>query len=271
MSAAVAYADSALAILQRDFRLAWSYRFRFFSRYLSTLFSLALFYYVSRMVSGGAGFESSDEYYAFAVIGIIILQVLTSVLAMPPMNLRQELVMGSWERTVVSPLGPVAGVLGMMAFPFLQAAVSAVVTLVFAALFFGIDVAWATAPLALPVALLGAVAFLPFGILLVAGVLAFKQASMGASYIITAISLVGGLYFPVALLPDWIEWTSQVQPFTPAADLLRHLILGTDIPSDPWLDVAKLTGFALVLLPLSVAGLRLVLERVRRTGTIVEY
>ena len=269
MSTALTYADAMYAVLRRDFRLELSYRVRFIARFASVFFSLTLFYYVSRLI--GTGFASPDEYYAFAVIGIVVLQVLNATLVMPPMLLRQELVAGTWEKLVVSPLGPIAGTIALMVWPFVLAAVGSVITIAFATLVFGIPFAWETAPLAVPVAVLATVAFMPFGVLLVGAVLAAKQAMAGPSFIITAVSLVGGLYFPVALLPGWIQWMSEVQPFTPAAELMRHLLLGNPLIDPAWVSVAKLTLFAAVLLPISLYVLSLVLRRTRRTGTIVEY
>ena len=54
-----------------------------------------------------------------------------------------------------------------------------------------------------------------------AAVVVFKQTNAGATFIVTGVTLLAGVYFPVALLPGWIEWASDVQPFTPALDLLR--------------------------------------------------
>ena len=102
--------------------------------------------------------------------------------------------------------------------------------------------------------MLGALAFAPFGLLLVAAVVVWKQAT-GAAWVMAGITLLAGFYFPVALLPDWIEWTSHVQPFTPAVDLLRHLLIGIPLADSAWSDVLKLAGFAAVLLPLSALGL----------------
>ena len=76
---------------------------------------------------------------------------------------------------------------------------------------------------------------------------------------------------PVTLLPGWIQWASHVQPFTPAVDLLRNLLVGTDLPDPAWLDFAKLLGFAAVLFPLAVLALAASVDRSRRRGTIIEY
>ena len=60
------------------------------------------------------------------------------------------------------------------------------------------------------------------------------------------ITLIAGFYFPVSLLPGWIQWASDVQPFTPAVDLLRHLLIGIDLEGSAWLAVARLAGFAAI-------------------------
>jgi ABC-2 type transport system permease protein len=122
-----------------------------------------------------------------------------------------------------------------------------------------------------PIGLLGAVAFAPFGLLMAAAVVLFKQTNAGATFFITGVTLLAGVYFPVALLPDWIEWASSVQPFTPAVDLLRHVLVGTRLRDPAWVELAKLVGFTAVLMPLSLAALRGALSRSRRKGTIIEY
>ena len=261
---------AGLAVVKRDLRLALSYRLRFVAQLLSAFFSLTLFYYISRLVRVDA-FESADTYYAFAVIGLVILQVLNSTLASPPGALRQELVAGTFERIVLSPFGPVGGMIAMMVFPFVYALVTGLVMLGFAAAVFGLGVEWATVPAVIPVAALGALSFAPFGMLLLAMVLVVKQVAAGTTWIIAGISLIAGLYFPVALLPDWIEWASEVQPFTPAVELMRNLLVGTPLSDPVWLHLLRMGGFAAVMLPASVWVLGRAVRTSRRRGTIIEY
>ncbi len=112
---------------------------------------------------------------------------------------------------------------------------------------------------------------MPFGIAIAAATLALKQAQIATTYVIAAIGLFAGFYFPVSLLPGWIQWTSKVQPFTPSVDLIRHLLLGSRLPAPAWLEVAKLAGFALVLVPASAMLLAAAVQLGRRRGTITEY
>ena len=270
MTRAAGMATGALAIVRRDAWIALSYRTQLVAAILSGLFTMTTFYYVSRLIRVGA-FASPDDYYAFVVVGILILQVLNSVLVGPPLILRQELVAGTFERLAVSPFGPVGAVASMMLFPFLLSVVTASMLLILGVLLFGVDPRLSTAGLAVPAAVLGGLAFAPFGALLVALVLVVKQAAQGTTWVIAGISLIAGLYFPVALLPGWISWATLVQPFSPAVDLLRHLLIGTPLGDAAWLTVLKIVGFSAILLPLSLWALAGAVRLGRRRGTITEY
>jgi ABC-2 type transport system permease protein len=261
---------ASLAVVRRDLQLALSYRARFVTGLLGTFFSLTLFYYLSRLVQVRA-FDSPDAYYAFAVVGLVTLQLLNSTLHTPPLALRQELLAGTFERVAVSPFGPVGATASTLVFPFAYALALGIAMLAFAGLVFGVDVRWDTLPLVVPVATMAALSFAPFGVLLLAGVLIAKQAAGGTTWIVAGISLIGGLYFPVALLPAWIEWVSDVQPFTPGVDLMRSVLVGTPLQDPAWLDVARLLGFAAVLVPLSLWALSRAVRVTRRRGTIIEY
>jgi ABC-2 type transport system permease protein len=259
---------AAAGIFGRDATVYMSYRWRLGTQYVGVLFSLAVFYYISRLVHVG-DFPSPDSYFSFAAVGVIILQVLQSTLDIPA-AVRQELVAGTFERMAVSPFGPVASILSLFLFPMTLALVTMLVTLAIGAIVFGIDASWSTVPAAIPVAFVGAMALGAIALLFAAMVVRFKQAP-GSAYVLAAISLVAGFYFPTSLLPSWLEWASEVQPFTPAVDLLRHLLVGQPLSGSAWGDVAKLVGFSAVLLPVGIAGLAFAVERGRRLGTLTEY
>lgn len=268
MSALRPQAAAAAGLFRRDLTVYLSYRWRLGAQYIGVLFSLAVFYYISRLVRVDA-FPTPQTYFAYAAVGVIILQVLQATLDIP-VSVRQELVAGTFERIAVSPFGPVASILSLFLFPIVSAIATMLVTLALTALVFGVDATWSRVPLAVPVAAVGALALGAIALLFVAMIVRFKQAP-GAAYVLAAISLVAGFYFPAELLPPWLRWTSDVQPFTPAVDLLRHLLVGLPLRASAWGDVARLVGFSAVLLPVGVAGLSFAIDRSRRLGTLTEY
>lgn len=68
-----------------------------------------------------------------------------------------------------------------------------------------------------------------------------------------------------------MQWLTEVQPFTPAVDLIRHVLLGTTLVHPVWEELAKLVGFTLLLVPLAAIALRRAVRHSRRRGTLLEY
>jgi ABC-2 type transport system permease protein len=270
MNSLVTLAAAAGAVFRRDLRLMISYRARILTTFVTAAVGLTMFYYISRLVHSKA-VGSPNAYYAFVVVGLIIFGILTSTLSMPVAALRSELQIGTFERIVLSAFGPVRTIVSFILFPCALAIVIAIVSFAFAGIVFGLSLHWSTVPLAVPVTVLAVASFAPFGLLMSAAVVVFKQTNAGATFIITGISLLAGVYFPVSLLPGWIRWASEVQPFTPAMDMLRHLLVNTPLRDSAALDLAKLLGFAVAALPLALLVLRAAVLRSRRRGTVIEY
>jgi ABC-2 type transport system permease protein len=264
------YAAGCVAVFKRDLRITLSYRARLVTHLVSAFFTVTLFHFISRLVSVSR-FPTHNAYFAYVLVGLVALQVLNSTLALPPSAVRQELVAGTFERLLVSPLGAVAGVVSTLFFPFVYAFATALAIVAFAVVAFGVSVHWTTLPLLAPLAILGASSFAPFGITLLSIGLLAKQAVSGANFVVAGISLVAGLYFPISLLPAWIRWMGDVQPFSPAIDMIRHVVVGSHLTQALWLELVKVVGFAVVLLPVSIAGLIAALRFSRRQGTALEY
>jgi ABC-2 type transport system permease protein len=268
MMSALPYFTAVWATMKRDALIFVSYRMRVLSQVMAMLFSLTIFYYVGKLVPRGT-VGPHDDYFAFAVVGIVTTAVLTSALGSAQI-VRMELMQGNFERILISPLGPVWGVIAVAAFPIAYSTVFAGAMLALAALAFGVPLHVSGIVPALGVGILGALSLACLGLLFVAALIAFKSA-LGATWVIAGLSLLGGAYFPLRLFPGWIRWTSDVQPYTPTVDLLRHLLIGTRPAEAIWLELLKLVGFTAVLMPLSVGVLWLAVRVSRRRGTIMEF
>lgn len=263
-------AGAMLAMARRDAAIFLSYRTRVVTTAFSAVFSVVLFHYISRLVHAPS-VGTPDRYFGQVVVGLAVMEVLTSVVLLPGVTLRQELVAGTFERIALSPLGPGGSIAALLVFPFCFALASALLTLGAAVVLFGLSLHWSTVALSVPLAVLGALAFAPFGVLAVAAGMHVRQATAGTGFVLSGISIVSGAYFPASVLPHWMRWTFDVQPFTPAIQLLRHVLVDTPLPGSTAAALAKLAGSAVVLLPLSLLLLRAAIDRARRQGTLLEY
>ncbi len=62
---------------------------------------------------------------------------------------------------------------------------------------------------------------------------------------VTPMTFLSGVYFPVAQMPEWLQWVSRVLPLTAAVELVRPLVLGR-LPVNPYPALAILLGYAAV-------------------------
>lgn len=263
-------AIAAAAMARRDALTIWSYRLRLVAQIASACLGLVVFHYVSQLVRAKP-FTSPGAYFGFVVVGLLALQAFTVAIRGPARGARQELVAGTFERLLVSPAGPTAALMGTLVFPVVLAMVVGGISLLFAAAVLGLDLRWGTAPLALPLSALIAASAAPFGLFVLAGIVLVKQAEAAASWLIVMLTLIAGVYFPVDLLPGWIRWSSEVQPFTPSIDLMRNVLVGTPLARSVPGELVRLAGSALLLLPIGVLVLRTAIRTAQKQGTVLEY
>lgn len=92
------------------------------------------------------------------------------------------------------------------------------------------------AALAVPAAFLVGLVFFPLALSATAVVPSINSLNNIFTVLAVPMSFVSGIFFPVSSLPDWMEPIVWALPLTPAAHLMRGLVLGS-------LDVTHLYAF----------------------------
>jgi ABC-2 type transport system permease protein len=126
-----------------------------------------------------------------------------------------------------------------------------------------------------PQSLVLLVFFMPFvwglGILAAAITLTFRRGAGVVGLATGALTLVSGLYFPLSLLPNWLETASAGNPLTIAANGLREALLGDTTWSAIGSDILILTPLSIVSILVGMIAFKLALTRERRLGTLGQY
>ncbi|MDI3385071.1 ABC transporter permease [Streptomyces sp. B-S-A8] len=60
------------------------------------------------------------------------------------------------------------------------------------------------------------------------------------------LPLLSSAFIPIGTMPGWFQPVAEYQPFTPAIETLRGLLLGTEIGHNGWLTVAWSVGLAVL-------------------------
>src|SRR5262245_33670168 len=152
---------------------------------------------------------------------------------------------GTIEYTFMAPLSRLMHLGGSGVFAVMYGLVRAILLFVVVAAFFGLAMPDANFFAALVVLMVASISF--FGIGMTTAVLPLISPEKGAQLGFVAqgmLLVVSGVYYPVTVLPEWMQWISKISPATYALDGIRGAIL----------DGEGLTDMGHVLWPLVVIG-----------------
>jgi len=63
---------------------------------------------------------------------------------------------------------------------------------------------------------------------------------------------VSGVYYPVSVLPEWMQWIAKISPATYALDGIRAAVLHGATLSDLWGDIWPLLLIGAISVPLGL-------------------
>ena len=97
--------------------------------------------------------------------------------------------------------------------------------------------------LALPVLGLAGITFASLALVFNALAKGYDFFTYYFTLVITPMTFLSGVYFPIEQMPQWLQGVAQALPLKAAVDLIRPLVLGR-IPADPLVPLVILTGYA---------------------------
>jgi ABC-2 type transport system permease protein len=230
-----------------------------------------MFYFLARLVDPGASSPLArygGDFFSFVIIGIAFRSYLGLSMDTMASSLRREQLLGTLESVAATgtPLPVFAA--GGAVWQFIFASYRVLVYLLFGWLFFGLDLSAANLPAAALTLALSVLAFAGVGVVSGSFILVFKQGDPVRWLYGGAATLLGGVYFPVQMLPDWLRPFSVVFPITHALEAMRRaVLLGTGVGGIS-VQLLVLAGFAAVSVPAGALAFRWALRRIRLDGTL---
>jgi len=262
---------SAVAFVKRELATYASYRAKLALGLASLVLSLVTFSFVGRVVAGaGSGFvtQYGMSYSSFAVVGIFVHSLAVSGLHSFRSAVRREQLQGTLELLLTTRLpSPVLVVLagaGELAITVLGGAA----LMAGGAALIGLD-------LKLSPSLAGALVLyllVMCGVgLASAGVIMVSKEGEPVSWAVSgAAGLLGGVYFPVDMLPGWLQAGARVLPTTHALAVARYGAQGTSAPGFAG-SLSFLAVSATASLIVGFAVLEWGCRRARIAGTLGHY
>jgi ABC-2 type transport system permease protein len=176
---------------------------------------------------------------------------------------------GTIEHTLMAPVPRPAHLVGTAAFGVMHSIVRTSLIMLIALAFFDVELGRADWVATAVVLAVGSFSLVGLGIL--AGVLPLVYPERGEqlSFMVQAlVLLVSGVYYSVETLPAWLGAVSVLSPATYLLRSVRDTIIDGASVADVAGDLVIMVGFAVVLIPLSIAVFAAAERWGKRTGRL---
>jgi ABC-2 type transport system permease protein len=225
----------------------------------------------SAQSTSGAQFsqEQTNQFVLYLAIGTAVWTFLAVVFDSVTETVTMERWEGTIEYTFMAPVSRVTHMFGTCAFALIHGLIMTGMQLGIMALFFHLDLSQANWLMALLVLAVGSFSFIGFGTM--AAVLPMLYTERGAqmAYIIRAIILlVSGVYYPVSILPGFLQALSVASPATYVLDGLRGTLMPGAATYDVWPAIWPLIICAVVSIPVGQYIFHLAERYAKRTGKL---
>jgi ABC-2 type transport system permease protein len=258
----------AWAFFKRDLLTDLSYKLSFAFQVVDILVGIGSFYFLARIL-GKAAFRGYEP-FPFILVGMAVNGYMTTCLVCFAQAIRGNQPPGTLKTVLVTPTSPLAFVLFSSLYPSVRAALDAVLYLL-AGTLFGLSLGRVNFAAVLLLFLLSVAAFSSIGILSATFTLVFKRGDPFLWLFAGLSWLLGGVFYPLQVLPRFLQHAGQFLPITHAlvgmrAALLHHASILELLP-----QIGVLGLFGLVGMPLSLLGFHLGVRWARVTGTLSHF
>ena len=251
MGAVRLQAIALVGVVERNTYLIKRYSLWELAFFVWTVANTLTIVFIAKGIEASGGTIDVEQTTTALLIGAVVWAYLGIIFEFITETVAWERWEGTIEYTFMAPLSRAMHLGGSGLFAVLYGLVRAVLLFAVVAVFFSLSLGQANFAAALIVLAVASVSF--FGIGMMTAVLPLISPEKGAQLGFVAQGLllvVSGVYYPVSVLPAWMEWVSKISPATYALRGIRHSILdGTGVA---WVDVWPLLVIGTACIPLGL-------------------
>jgi len=266
---------TAVAFIKRDMRSELSYRFAFFMQIFQILLTVIALYFIARLLGGEAVSKHlaqyGGDYFAFAIIGIAFFGYYNVGFTSFVRSLRTAQTTGTLEAMLSSPSEISTIIICSSLWDYLMATFRILVFLIAGSLFVDSSLGQGNYPVALLTLILTVISASALGVLSASFIVVLKRGDPITWFFQSLSALLGGVYFPITVLPDWMQLLSHLLPTTYALRVMRLALLQGASFATVASDILVLGLFSLLLMPLSLFAFRYAVRRAKIDGSLTHY
>lgn len=268
------YIKKPMAFLYKDFINESSYKFAFVMQFFGIFFVSLSFFFLSKLFGSVASTylkPYGGDYFSFVLIGIAFANYLQVSLSSFSDSIRNAQMLGTLEALLVTQTGIPTIIVSSSLYSFFITSFRVVIYLALGALFLGLDIGHANYMGALLVLFFTISSFSGLGIISASVIMVLKKGTPLVGLFNYLSVLLGGVYYPIAVLPDWVQKFSYLLPITYSLEGMRLALIKGYSLKDLFSCVFPLFVFTATVLPVSILGFKYAVKKAKADGSLIKY
>jgi len=225
--------------------------------FLWTVANTLTIVFIAKGIEATGGQIDVDKVTTTLLVGAVVWAYLGIIFEILTETVAWERWEGTIEYTFMAPLSRPIHLFGMGAFSIVYGVIRAVLLFGVVALFFNLELAGANFVAALIVLVVASIPFIGIGMMTAVLPLISPEKGTQLGFIAQGLLLVvSGVYYPVTVLPEWMQWLSVISPATYALDGMRDAIIDGAGVTAMWPNIWPLIIIGIVSVPLGLEVFR---------------
>jgi ABC-2 type transport system permease protein len=244
-------------VVERNLYLVKRYIWWDLAFFVWTVANTLTIVFIGKGIEASGGHIDVNQVTTALLVGAVIWAYLGIIFEVLTETVAWERWEGTIEYTFMAPLARPIHLFGMGLFAIVYGIVRAVLLFFVVALFFGLHLPHANYPAALVILLIASISFIGIGMMTAVLPLISPEKGMQLGFVAQGLLLVvSGVYYPVSVLPGWMQALSTISPATYALDGARSAIIDGAALTSMWSDIWPLLLIGAVFIPLGLFTFR---------------
>ncbi len=259
------------AYMKKEFLIQKSYKFGFAFSVFGIFTGIATYFFIDRLFGHRMTPELAPfgtPYFGYVLVGNAFFAYVGTAIGGISGRIAAEQAWGTLEVLFGTPTRLSVVILAMAIWNTVYATAQVAIYFVVGGVGFGVDFSRINWGALLAILSLAIIAFNGLGLLEAAFMLVFKRGGIAAWAFNSVWALLGGVFFPVTVLPAWLQPLSALVPITHAIRGLQLAIhQGTPV-TQLGHEILALVLFSVLLAPLGLLSWEWALRRARAEGSL---
>jgi ABC-2 type transport system permease protein len=263
-----------LAFIKKDLLMEFSYKLSFFFMIFSIFLSILTYFFIDKLFGHRIVTHLEEfgvNYFSYVLLSTAFFSYVGVGLGSFSRRIRSEQMLGTLEAILLTPTRVPTILISLTLWNLLFATLNVIIYIVFGVFLFKINFSNINLLSTLVILLLTITSFSSLGILSASFIMVFKRGNPVGWIFNGTGGIIGGVFFPVTILPGWLQFLAKFYPITYAVRAIELAVYrGADL-TQLSKDIGFLFLFSCILLPLSFVSFKYALKKARRNGSLLQY